>query len=485
MFLTLSSCLTTETIWGRVMIKHRHIDKICIAAAVAAVVLTVLLMFGESLGLTRMSSEPPYAYKLFDDSRVHEIDLLVDDWDEFLDEAPEEEYIRCDAVIDGEEFTDIGLRAKGNNSLSLVERYGSDRYSLKIEFDHYGPGNTYHGLDKMSLDASFQDNSYMKNYMTYEMMDSMEVPVPLCSYTWVKVNGEDRGLFLAIEEPEESFAKRVYGNGHGELYKPDYKSLEDENADVALKYTDDKVSSYDNIFRNEKFETSDADRKRLIEALKILDENKDIESAVDVDQVIRYFVVQTFVVNLDSYLGPTGHNYFLYEKDGRISILPWDYNLAYGTYSLGMPDPVNDPDLYVNYPIDTPAWGEVMLNRPLFHNLMQHEEYYDTYHRYYDRFLEDHFENGKFAVDVRKTLEMIGPYVKKDPTAFCSYEDFEKAVETFSDFCTLRSESIRKQLTGEIASTIRGQSGEGNEFVDASDVWLPDMGEIADLEYDK
>ena len=99
-------------------------------------------------------------------------------------------------------------------------------------------GVTY-GLDKFSLDASFQDNSYMKTWITYDMMAHMGVPTPLCSYVWVRVNGEDWGLFLAIEEPEEAFAKRNFGRNYGQLYKPDYRRLEDENADVHLRYTDD------------------------------------------------------------------------------------------------------------------------------------------------------------------------------------------------------------------------------------------------------
>ena len=58
-------------------------------------------------------------------------------------------------------------------------------------------------------------------------------------------------------------------------------------------------------------------------------------------QVLRYFTVQVFVMNWDSYLGHTGHNYFLYEENGILSILPWDYNLAFGTYALGMTNPIN------------------------------------------------------------------------------------------------------------------------------------------------
>ena len=314
-------------------------------------------------------------------------------------------------------------------------------------------------------------------------MDFMGVPSPLRSYVWVTVNGEDWGLFLAVEEPEDAFARRNFGADYGMLYKPDYRSLEEENNDIALKYTTDNPEDYDNIFRHAKFDMNGNDQKRLIQSLKVLSEAEggELETAVNVDEVLRYFTVQVFVVNLDSYLGHTGHNYFLYEEDGVISILPWDYNLAFATYSLGMPDPINDAELYVNYPIDTPASGEVMLNRPLYHNLMQTEEYFARYHEYFDYLISEYFETGYFEKTAAETLGMIGPYIKKDPTAFCSYEDHLTGAETFVSFCLLRAESVRGQLEGEIPSTIAGQQEDSQNRVDASEIWLPDMGEIADL----
>ena len=156
----------------------------------------------------------------------------------------------------------------------------------------------------------------------------------------------------------------------------------DTDSMCALKYIDDNVDSYENIFRKSKFVTSMKDKQRLIHSLKVLSEGENIDTVVNVDEVLRYFTVQVFVVNLDSYLGPTGHNYYLYEENGKLSMLPWDYNLAYCTYSLGKPEPVNDSRLYVNYPIDTPGSGEIMLNRPMFHQLMLQEEYFQQYHHF-------------------------------------------------------------------------------------------------------
>ncbi len=468
-----------------------------------------------------------YEEKLFDRSRVHEIDLEVEDWDLFLENAGKEEYRPCTIQIDGEKYAGAGIRVKGNNSRRLTEKYGLKRYSLKIEFDHYKKG-TYHGLDKFSLDASFQDNSYMKTWLAYDMMNSMDVPVPLTSYAWVRVNGEDWGLFLAVdasfqdnsymktwlaydmmnsmdvpvpltsyawvrvngedwglflavEEPEEAFARRNFGENYGQLYKPDYKSLQAENADVALRYTDDDFKSYDNIFRQAKFPVSEEDKKRLIEALRVLSEGGDLESAVNVDEVLRYFTVQVFVVNMDSYLGRTGHNYFLYEEEGRISILPWDYNLAFATYALGMPNPIRDATVLVNMPINTPASGEVMKNRPLYHNLMKNPDYYAQYHVYFDQLLKEYFESGYFKKFLEETKEMIAPYVEQDPTAFCSYEDFLLGADTLEEFCRLRAESARGQLEGRIPSTIRTQKESRKNFVDASSIFIQDLGEIADL----
>lgn len=464
------------------MIRHRYIDFICGAAALLALALTGLLCFGSALGLQPASSAPGYAYRLFDSGRVHTVDLQVEDWAQFIADAPTEAYIPCTAVIDGEEFYQVGLRAKGNNSLRLTETYGLSRYSLKLEFDHYVDGGNYHGLDKFSLDASFQDNSYLKTYLAYDMMAFMEVPTPLCSYTWVTVNGQPWGLFLAIEEPEEAFAQRNFGPDHGQLYKPDYRSLNAENADVALRYIGDDPDRYPNLFDNAKFDVDGADRARLIEALRVLSTGEGLETAVNVDQVLRYFTVQVFVMNWDSYLGHTGHNYFLYEEDGILSILPWDYNLAFGTYALGMTDPIRDPNVLLNWPVNTPARGEVMLERPLYHNLMKHDDYFARYHAYFDQLLSEYFESGRYEAVIRQTQAMIAPYVQTDPTAFCSYQDHLLAVDTLLEVCRLRGESIRGQLEGDYPCTLSQQAEHPGTGVDASHVDLRALGDFDDLE---
>ena len=103
------------------MVRSKHIDIICIAVAVLMVILTVLFMNGEALGLQKASSAPGYETRLFDSTRVHTVDIVMDDWQGFLEKAPDEEYAACTLVIDGEKFSNVAIRAKGNNSRTLTE----------------------------------------------------------------------------------------------------------------------------------------------------------------------------------------------------------------------------------------------------------------------------------------------------------------------------------------------------------------------------
>lgn len=102
--------------------------------------------------------------------------------------------------------------------------------------------------------------------------------------------------------------------------------------DVALQYIDDDTSSYQNIWDGAVFDITESDQTRLIASLKQLNEGENLDEVVDVDEVLRYFVVHNFSDNFDSYTGSMMHNYYLRENDGQLSIIAWDYNLAFSAF---------------------------------------------------------------------------------------------------------------------------------------------------------
>ena len=69
---------------------------------------------------------------------------------------------------------------------------------------------------------------------------------------------------------------------------------------------------------------------------------------------------------------------------------------------------------------------------------------------------------------------MILPYVEKDPSAFCTAEEFTAAYTTLKQTCLLRAESIRRQLNGELSTKTDEQDKESR--VDASGIRIRDMG---------
>ena len=78
---------------------------------------------------------------------------------------------------------------------------------------------------------------------------------------------------------------------------------------------------------------TDEDKKSLITAIKVLNEGTHLDEFIDIEAVLRYFVVHNFVDNYDSYTGNMLHNYYLYQDHtGKLSMLPWDYNVAFGAF---------------------------------------------------------------------------------------------------------------------------------------------------------
>lgn len=550
------------------MSTNKHIDKICCITMAVALVLTIIFMNAGQLGVQAMSTAVGYASRLFNTSTVHSIDIVMDDWDSFIENCVNEEYVNCTVIIDGEAYRNVGIRAKGNTSLTAVESYGNNRYSFKIEFDHYDDGGSYYGLDKLCLNNIIQDNTYMKDYLTYQLMREFGADAPLCSYSYITVNGDDWGLYLAVEGVEEAFLQRNYGSDYGQLYKPDsmdmgggrgngrgfdmenfdrpfnrsnersgdrpfndfgdmkpegdmnfnrsmkpeegmnfYRGMDPEegmnfdrgmgpennmeserdmdgmgggrsmgSSDVSLIYSDDEFDSYSNIFDNAKTSLTDADKTRLINSLKKMNNGENIESVVNIEEVIRYFVVHNFVLNFDSYTGSMIHNYYLYEDDGQLSMIPWDYNLAFGGFQSQ-----SDATGLVNYPIDTPVSSGTIDSRPMLAWIFGNEEYTALYHQYFAEFITQYFDSRYFTDMIDTVSEMISPYVEGDPTKFCTYEEFKNGVATLKEFCILRAESVCGQLNGTIPSTSDGQSQDSSTFIDASNLVISDMGNMGSM----
>lgn len=457
---------------------------------------------------------------------VTDIDIKIkeSDWEWLIENATDEEYRSADITINGETFYNVGVRPKGNSSLSSVANDDTtDRYSLKIDFGQYVDGQTYHGIRKLALNNNISDATYMKEAISYDIYNFLGIPTPEYSYSNIKINGEQWGLYLALEVIEERFVEKNYGELEGNLYKPetmgvggkkdegnknampDMKNnqgkeggmmnppnmpnnegnnkegnkpmnIPNENQNMAgnmnkenagmgqmspmmggknnegadFKYIDDNISSYSTLRDSAVFKsTTDKDFENVIEMMKSLENGKDIEKYLNVDEVLKYFAVNTFLVNLDSYSGGMYHNYYLYENNGVCEILPWDLNLSFGGFAT------NSGSRAVNFPIDSLVTGNLE-NFPLIGKLLENDEYKDKYHEYLDKIVNEYFKSGIFNTTVTNNDKLIGDYVKIDPTAFYTYDEYKNAIKELLVFGEDRTKSVEAQLNGEETSTEYG-----------------------------
>lgn len=200
------------------------------------------------------------------------------------------------------------------------------------------------------------------------------------------IDGEDWGLYLAVEGVEESFLLRNYGTDYGELYKPDSMEMGGGRGNGGG------------------------------------------------------FSGRGGMGGMPSDMGEPPEDM----GGGLLSMLPWDYNLAFGGF-MGS----SDAEALVNWSIDDPTSDGDTESRPMLAWIFESEEYTELYHAAFAEFIESVFTSGEFERLFDETVELISPYVERGPTKFCTYEEFELGAETLREFCLPRAESIGYQLAGE------------------------------------
>ncbi|HBE9553806.1 CotH kinase family protein [Clostridioides difficile] len=353
-----------------------------------------------------------YIEKYFNRDKVMEVNIEIDESDlkDMNENAIKEEFKVAKVTVDGDTYGNVGIRTKGNSSLISVANSDSDRYSYKINFDKYNTSQSMEGLTQLNLNNCYSDPSYMREFLTYSICEEMGLATPEFAYAKVSINGEYHGLYLAVEGLKESYLENNFGNVTGDLYKSDEGS--------SLQYKGDDPESYSNLIVESDKKT--ADWSKITKLLKSLDTGEDIEKYLDVDSVLKNIAINTALLNLDSYQGSFAHNYYLYEQDGVFSMLPWDFNMSFGGFS-GFGGGSQ------SIAIDEPTTGNLE-DRPLISSLLKNKTYKTKYHKYLEEIVTKYLDSDYLENMTTKLHDMIASYVKEDPTAFYTYEEFEKNI---------------------------------------------------------
>ena len=207
----------------------------------------------------------------------------------------------------------VGVRLKGGRgSFQTLD----GKAAFKVKFNHSVPGQRLLGLEKLTLNNMLQDGSMIAETLAYEAFRAAGVAAPRTGYAFVRVDGEDYGVYLNVETLDQVSLRRWFDSTR-HLYEGDYGS--DVSPGGAGAFEVDEGNEGDR-----------SDLDALIAAAN--DEQGDwsegMEAVADLQQMTKMWAVEQYAGHWDGYAGAEGpawpNNYYLHsDASGRFRMLPW------------------------------------------------------------------------------------------------------------------------------------------------------------------
>lgn len=351
----------------------------------------------------------------FTEGIVHEIHFNFSQanyWDSLVANEPSETYMTCNVTIDGINYTNSGVRFKGNSSYNNP----SQKKPFKIDLEEYVDGQTHDGLKQLSLNNAFKDPSFLREKLALDFMRKHQIHAPRATFARLYLNGTYWGLYSVIEDVGKTFLSQHYGNNDGNLFKGDPQGR--------LTWMGSDPASYYNSYELKTNEDLN-DWSDLIALIDALNNSSDLDlidalgSRLNFDAWYDYWVVHHLFVNLDSYIG-SAHNYYIYHNEfsDKFEFIAWDENESFGNFTMGLTTTqlLNLSHTYIPQPAN---------QRPLMKRILENETLKQAYINRYCELLA-HFTPEAFESRIDSLANLIRPYVYEDNLKTYSNNQFEQ-----------------------------------------------------------
>ncbi len=381
-----------------------------------------------------------HAQGLYDLEHIPEIRVTFaeSNWAELLDNMKakgNKKRLSATVEIDGQVFTGVGVRYKGNSSYNNPKSKGQKKLPFNLKADYKGKEQAFPGgFGTLKLSNVFQDASFTREVLSYEIARKY-MPAPRCNFAKLYVNGEYMGLYNNTQAVDDILVGEAFGSSSGTFFKcdPEYsilKKLQErkcpEGDKASLMYLGDDKDCYVGWYEMEsKNENGWQDLIQVTKTLNFRPERAD--SILNIDMVLWMHAFNSVLVNLDSYTGRLSHNYYLYKTpDGVFTPLVWDMNISFGGFrydGLKKGALTNEElqrfSMFAHYKTKNPK-------RPLITKLLADPFYRKVYVGHCKTIVEENFANGEYLELAKRIQGIIDEEVMGDPNKLYSYDDFKK-----------------------------------------------------------
>jgi spore coat protein H len=307
----------------------------------------------------------------------------------------------------GEVFRRVGVHLKGSSGSF---RDVDDKPSFTLDFERFVPGQRFHGLQKIHLNNSVEDPSYLKEQLGSELFRRAGIPAPRVAHALVELNGRRLGFFVLKEGFTKDFLGRHFSSADGNLYDTDLGH--DVNLPMKRHLGNDSADDQ-------------SDLQRLASAA--LEPNvsrrwERLNETLAVDRFLTFMVMEIMVCHWDGYcLGRNNFRIYHDPEMDKIVFLPSGMDQLFAKADL--PWKPGMAGLVARAVMETPEGREQYATR--FRSLFQ-----------------TRFASGELAERVNELLANVRPFLKR--------REFETMRREAADLCVQikqRELDLRKQLS--------------------------------------
>ncbi|MBZ4420143.1 CotH kinase family protein [Myxococcus sp. RHSTA-1-4] len=331
-------------------------------------------------------------------------------------------YVESTVHFEGKTWWNVGIRLKGNSTLSQTWRSGVGKLPFRLNFDKFEDehpgieGQHFYGFSKLSFSNNQGDASLIRDKVASDTFLAAGIPAPHTAFAAVYVDHGDGpeyfGLYTLAEDPQKSLLRTHFGNDTGALYEADgtgakWVTFDQESFGAESDAAEQGWESVEAAITALNSSRSDAEAWRTR-----------LEARLDVEGFLQWLAVNTVMVNWDSY-GRMSHNYYLYAdpSDGdRLHWITWDHNLSMtSTQALSL------------------TLSEVTADWPLIRFLMDDPVYRAKYEQYARETIEGPLAAATMQARMRQAHDLIAPWVvgenaEREGFTFTSAQQFEDAL---------------------------------------------------------
>ncbi|HZR20793.1 MAG TPA: CotH kinase family protein [Verrucomicrobiae bacterium] len=233
-------------------------------------------------------------------------------------------------------FLNLAIRFKGNGTFVNSQR--SYKRPFKIDLNKSIKGRRLAGVKTLNLHNLTADASCLSDTLAYEFFRQAGVPAARTAFARLRLSIDGRfadrllGLYVLVENPDETWARAQFGTEGVALFKPvTYELFKDLGEDW---------TAYEGIY-DPKTKLKPKQIRRLIDLAKLMTHAADDEFAgrigefIDVDEFATFLAGQAILSNYDGPLS-NGQNFLLYldPRNDRFGFIPWDLDQCWGDFGF-------------------------------------------------------------------------------------------------------------------------------------------------------